>query len=67
MPVNLMILREKASVLVATNEQREDIKFDAELDFCSVVHARAPADCPGYLLPASAGSRRGQEFLVGGR
>ena len=57
--------KEKDSVLVATNDQWEDLGFEVALDSGSVVHVCAPADCPWYLLQESAGSRRGQEFLMG--
>ena len=57
--------KEKDSVLVATNDQWEDLEFVVALDSGSVVHVCAPADCPRYLLQESAGSRRGQEFLMG--
>jgi hypothetical protein len=46
--------------LVATNEQWEVLEFEVALDSGSVVHVCAPADCPGYLLQDSAGSRPGQ-------
>ena len=51
--------------MVATNDQWEDIEFEVALDSGSVVRVCAPADCPGYLLQEFAGSRRGQEFLMG--
>ena len=35
------------------------------LDSGSVVHVCAPSDIPGYRVGESAGSRRGQEFLMG--
>ena len=57
--------KEIDSVLVATNDQWEDLGFEVALDSGSVVHVCAPADCPWYLLQESAGSRRGQEFLMG--
>ena len=64
-PINLMMTREKESILTATNETWEDLEFEVALDSGSVVHVCAPADCPGYLLQESPGSRRGQEFLMG--
>ena len=36
----------------------------AALDSGSDMHVCAPADCPGYLLQESAGSRRVQELLM---
>ena len=60
-----MMTREKESILAATNETWEDLEFEVAFDSGSVVHVCAPADCPGYLLQESPGSRRGQEFLMG--
>ena len=65
MPVNLFLTPEKDSVLGASNEKWEDLEIEVSLDSGSVVHVCALADCPGYLLQESAGSRRGQEFLLG--
>lgn len=64
-PINLMMTREKESILAATNDAWEDQEFEVALDSGSVVHVCAPADCPGYLLQESPGSGRGQEFLMG--
>ena len=61
-PVNMLRTVEKDSILAATNGQCEDLEFEVALDSRSVVHACAPADCPGYQLQESQGSRRGQEF-----
>ena len=63
--MNIFLTNEKESVLVATNDQWEDLEFEVALDSGSVVHVCAPADCPGYVPQESAGSRRGQEFLMG--
>ena len=60
MPVNLFLTKDNDSVLVATNDQWEDLEFEVTLGSGSVVHVCAPADCPGYLLDESAWSRRGQ-------
>ena len=49
-PINLMMAREKDTIPAATNETWEDL-----VDSGSVVHACAPADCPGYLLQESQG------------
>ena len=35
------------------------------LDSGSIVHVFRDSDTPGYVLEESAGSRRGQNFLVG--
>ena len=59
-PINLTMTREKESILASTNETWDDLEFEVALDSGSVVHACAPADCPGYLLQESPGSRRGQ-------
>ena len=64
-PVNLMMTKEKESILTATNETWEDLEFEAAFDSGSVVHVCAPADCPGYMLQESPESRQGQEFLMG--
>ena len=61
-PVNFMMTKKKESILTATNEAREDLEFEVALDSGSVAHVCAPADCPGYMLQESPGSRRGQEF-----
>ena len=63
--VKLVMTNEKESILTATNEALEDLEFEVALDSGSVVHVCAPADCPGYTLQESPGSRRGQEFLMG--
>ena len=65
MLVNFLLTKEKDSVLVATDDQWEDLEFEVALDCVSVRHVCAPADCPGYLLQESAGSRRGRKFLMG--
>ena len=64
-PVNLMMTREKESILTATNEAWEDLEFEVVVDSGSVVHVCAPADCPGYILQESPGSRHRSEFLMG--
>ena len=48
-PINLMMTREKVSILAATNEQWEDLEFEVALDSGSAVHVCAPADFSGYL------------------
>jgi hypothetical protein len=47
------------------NDAWEDLEFEVALDSGSVVHVCAPADCPGYSLEESPGSKRGQEFQMG--
>ena len=63
-PVNILTVTEGNSILI-NNNAWEDLEFEVALDSGSVVHVCAPADCPGYLLDESPGSRRGQDFLVG--
>ena len=43
----------------------EDLEFEVALDSGSVVHVCSMEDIPGYRVSESAGSRRGQEFLMG--
>ena len=54
--INLMMTREKDSILAPTNETWEDLEFEVALDSRSIVHVCAPADCPEYLLQESPGS-----------
>ena len=42
-----------------------DVEFDVALDSGSIVHVCRDSDTPGYEVQESAGSRRGQNFLVG--
>jgi hypothetical protein len=63
-PINMITVADPAEILVAT-EQWKDLEFEVALDSGSVVHVCAPGDIPGYLVQASVGSRRGQEFLMG--
>ena len=64
-PINLMMTREKDTILVGTNETWEDLEFEVALDSGYVVHVCAPADCPGYFVQESPGNGRGQQFLTG--
>ena len=66
MPINVITTIEKdgASILVA-DEAWSDIEFEVALDSGAVIHVCSPDDCPGYLLEDSAGSKRGQKFLMG--
>ena len=41
------------------------MEFEVALDSGAVVHVCGPGDCPGYVLEESAGSKRGQQFLMG--
>ena len=63
-PVNILTVADPAEILVNTAVW-EDVEFEVALDSGSVVHVCAPADIPGYHVGESAGSRRGQEFLMG--
>ena len=49
-PINLMMTREKESILAAPNETWEFLEFEFALDSGSVDRVCAPADCLGYLL-----------------
>ena len=51
--------------MLIINDAWEDLEFEVALDSWPVVHVCAPADCPGYLMEESLGSRQGQEFLTG--
>ena len=64
LPVNILTSADPLEVLVAADDW-QDLEFEVALDSGSVVHVCAPGDIPGYLVQASAGSRRGQEFLMG--
>ena len=63
-PVNILTATEGSSILI-NNDAWEDLEFEVALDSGSVVHVCAPADCPGYSLEESPGSKRGQEFQMG--
>ena len=62
--VNILTVSDPQEILAATSAW-EDLEFEVALDSGSVVHVCAPDDIPGYMVQASAGSRRGQEFLMG--
>ena len=49
-PINLMMICDKDSILAATNETWEDLEFEVALDSGFVVHVCAPAYCPGYVF-----------------
>ena len=65
MPINLFEIREKDPLLAMTGDAWTDLEFEVALDSGAVVHVCAPGYCPGYVLEESAGSRRGQQFLMG--
>ena len=62
-PLNRITAAEPQPILV--NATWQDLEFEVALDSGSVVRACSVDDCPGYRLEESAGSRRGQEFLMG--
>ena len=66
-PINLF---ESDDVELLVNESSgngawEEIEFEVALDSGSIVNVCHPDDAPGYALMESAGSRRGQNFVVG--
>ena len=63
LPINVVTTVEN-SLLIA-DEACSDIEFEVALDSGAVIHVCSPDDCPGYLLEESAGSKRGQKFLMG--
>ena len=63
-PINLFEIREKDPLLLA-GDAWSDLEFEVALDSGAVVHVCGPGDCPGYVLEESAGSKRGQQFLIG--
>ena len=60
-----MMTVEKDDHVLMTNDAWDDIEFDVALDSRSVVHVCAPDDCPGFVLPESPGSKRGQDLQMG--
>ena len=56
---------EPLEILAAGEEEYPEVEFEVALDSGSVVHVCANADTLGYLLEESAGSRRGQKFVMG--
>ena len=52
-------------VLVVPECEWVDVEFEVALDSGSIVHVCRDSDTPGYDLQDSAGSRRGQNVLVG--
>ena len=61
-----MMIKEKGCQVLMTNDAWEDLQFEIAPDSGSVEHVCAPDDCPGYMLQESPGSKRGQEFQMGG-
>ena len=57
-PMNTLTVADPAEILVATEEWK-DLEFEVALDSGSVVHVCASEDISGYLVQASAGSKRG--------
>jgi hypothetical protein len=62
--MNIIEVASPQEILVNT-ESWTDLEFEVALDSGAVVHVCAPGDIPGYMIGESAGSRRGQEFLMG--
>ena len=62
--INLFEVVEKDLVFLA-GDAWTDLEFEVALDSGAVVHVCSPQHCPGYVLEESAGSRSGQEFLMG--
>ena len=60
-----LLEREDVELLVNSQQVWEDIEFEVALDSGSIVNVCHPDDCPGYLIGESAGSRAGQNFVVG--
>ena len=52
-------------ILVNQPKEWPEVSFEVALDSGSVVHVRSNEDALGYLLEPSAGSRRGQKFMMG--
>ena len=61
----LTVLDPEPVMPVVSTDSWQDLEFEVALDSGAVVHVCAPDDIPGYLVQASAGSKRGQEFLMG--
>ena len=51
--------------LLVNEREWEDVQFEVALDSGSIVNVCHPDDCPGYAITESAGSRAGQNFVVG--
>jgi hypothetical protein len=62
---NILTTNDPIALFPVDATEWEDIEFEVALDSGAVVHVCAPNDIPGYLVQESAGSRRGQEFLMG--
>ena len=65
-PINVMTLLEDEAVFAADlGGHWTDMEFEVALDSGAVIHVCSPADCPGYKLEESPGSRRKQKFQMG--
>ena len=51
--------------LLVNEREWDDVEFEVALDSGSIVNVCHPDDCPGYAITESAGSRAGQNFVVG--
>ena len=51
--------------VMAADAEWVDVEFDACIDSGCVEHVCDDVDTPGYAVEASAGSRRGSNFIVG--
>ena len=65
LPESNLITTSTPTELLIADDKWEDLEFEVALDSGSVVRVCAPGDIPGYLVQESAGSKRGQEFLMG--
>jgi hypothetical protein len=61
----ILIKEQDPLMPVLGGDEWSDLEFEVALDSGAVVHVCAPSDCPGYVLEESAGSKRGQQFLMG--
>jgi hypothetical protein len=61
-----ILIKERDGLMpVMGGDEWSDLEFEVALDSGAVVHVCSPSDCPGYVLEESAGSKRGQQFLMG--
>ena len=56
-PMNVITIKGPCSEILL-NETWRDLEFEVALDSGAVVHVCAPADCPGYNVLESPGSRQ---------
>ena len=52
-------------LLVNETTEWQDVEFEVALDSGAIVNVCHPDDCPGYVIGESAGTKRGQHFVVG--